>query len=147
MPPYLLCKTTTWYDMKTLYLCVSDSHTFTLRGPRVTESERRVVRPELMRRAEGKPRVPVVQLTIDLQSDLLFELQTLPTRNPSPTAERQILHGCFFYSWLGTAFIFCPSSTSLSHLGPRCVFIFIQSSALASACPRTIFLGAGSRFA
>ncbi len=91
-----LCKTTTWYDMKTLYLCVSDSHTFTLRGPRVTESKRRVVRPELMRLAEGKPRVPVVQLTIDLQSDLLFELQTLPSCNPSPTDERQILHGCFY---------------------------------------------------
>ncbi len=81
--------------MKTLYLFVSDSHTFTLRGPSVTENERRVVRPELMSHAEGKARVPVVQLTIDLQSDLLFELQTLPSRNPSPTAKRQILHGCF----------------------------------------------------
>lgn len=55
----------------------------------------------------------------------------------------QILHECFLLLAGGLchiAFIFCPSSTSLSHLRPRCVFITIQSSVLASACPHTIFL-------
>lgn len=81
-----------------------------------------------MRHAEGKARVSVEQLTIDLQSDLLFGVHTLPSDSWLEHKSRQILH-CFCYSWLEVYVVLLSSFVPLLLLFPTsghvlCVFIY-----------------------
>lgn len=87
-----------------------------------------------MRHAEGKARVSVVQLTIDLQSDLLFGVLTLPSRNPlrqltGAQVSPDITLFCFFNSWLEVYVVLLSSFVPLWLLFPTlghvlCVFMY-----------------------